>query len=366
MIFYNNSYNQLTYLGGIMYHNLKIRVSGQTYPYNGWPRTYRLCYSFFILFTFIFSLSLFAQGTTWTTKTDMPLARESFAISVANDKIYVIGGSSETCSSELATVQEYDPQTDTWSTKSDMPTPRTGLATSVINGKIYAIGGYTYDPYLPVSNVEEYDPDTDTWTPKNDMDVPLTDYSASTIGNRIYIFGGVSDFLENGPEPVSDVWQYNPADDSLTAVSPMPTARTSAHSSVVNETAYVIGGSTTNYPLQPVATVEAYNPLNDPKVTSIEDIFESKNIPTKLVLHQNYPNPFNPTTQISFAIPKPENVIIEVYNTLGQKVETLLNRRLQAGNHEVEFNAANLSSGLYFYRIEAGKFQDVKKMILIR
>ena len=91
-----------------------------------------------------------------------------------------------------------------------------------------------------------------------------------------------------------------------------------------------------------------------------------ENIPLEFALKQNYPNPFNPTTQISFALPKPENVTIKVYNTLGQRVATLINKRLKAGNHEVEFNPQNLSSGIYFYRIEAGEFQDVKKMILIR
>ena len=91
-----------------------------------------------------------------------------------------------------------------------------------------------------------------------------------------------------------------------------------------------------------------------------------KTYPDKFNLSQNYPNPFNPSTKIKFALPKPENVKIDVYNTLGQKIETLLNQQMKAGHHEVEFNAQNLSSGLYYYRIEAGEFQDVKKMILLK
>jgi hypothetical protein len=88
--------------------------------------------------------------------------------------------------------------------------------------------------------------------------------------------------------------------------------------------------------------------------------------PNQFRLYQNYPNPFNPSTQISFNLPKPEFVTLEIYNTLGQKIETLLNKAMKAGQHEVEFNAQNLSSGIYFYRIEAGEFQDVKKMVLLR
>jgi hypothetical protein len=84
------------------------------------------------------------------------------------------------------------------------------------------------------------------------------------------------------------------------------------------------------------------------------------------VLLQNFPNPFNPSTNIPFDLPQAEHVKLEIFTIAGQKVETLLNKKMKAGNHEVEFNAQNLSSGIYFYRIEAGEFQDVKKMILIR
>jgi hypothetical protein len=88
--------------------------------------------------------------------------------------------------------------------------------------------------------------------------------------------------------------------------------------------------------------------------------------PNKFSLSQNYPNPFNPSTKIKFALPKAEKVKIELYNTLGQRVEILFDQHMKAGYHVVEFNGQNLSSGIYFYRIEAGEFQDVKKMILLR
>jgi len=83
-------------------------------------------------------------------------------------------------------------------------------------------------------------------------------------------------------------------------------------------------------------------------------------------LYPNYPNPFNPSTKIKFDLPYPEFVQIEVYNILGQRVKSLLNKKMNGGNHSVDFNSKNLSSGVYYYRIEAGEFQDVKKMILIK
>ena len=89
-------------------------------------------------------------------------------------------------------------------------------------------------------------------------------------------------------------------------------------------------------------------------------------IPKEFHLEQNYPNPFNPSTIIKYQIPKLTNVKIEVFNLLGQKVETLLNKPMPSGSHEVEFSANNLASGVYLYRIIAGEYQEVKKMILLR
>ena len=83
-------------------------------------------------------------------------------------------------------------------------------------------------------------------------------------------------------------------------------------------------------------------------------------------LCQYHPNPFSASTQIKFYIEDPNNVNIEVYSTLGKRIRTLLSKRLHAGHHEVTFNAEDLPSGIYFYRIQAGAFQDVKKMMLVR
>jgi hypothetical protein len=86
----------------------------------------------------------------------------------------------------------------------------------------------------------------------------------------------------------------------------------------------------------------------------------------EFALGPNYPNPFNPSTVISWQLPVGSDVELNVYNLLGQKVATLVSEKQKAGNHEIEFNAQNLPSAIYFYRIRAGEFQDVKKMILIK
>ncbi len=89
-------------------------------------------------------------------------------------------------------------------------------------------------------------------------------------------------------------------------------------------------------------------------------------IPSAYSLSQNYPNPFNPVTKIDFALPKTGIVKLVVYDLLGAEVTTLVNENMQAGFHNVTFNGDNLASGVYFYRITAGEFTDVKKMLLIK
>ncbi|HVN48351.1 MAG TPA: T9SS type A sorting domain-containing protein [Bacteroidota bacterium] len=88
--------------------------------------------------------------------------------------------------------------------------------------------------------------------------------------------------------------------------------------------------------------------------------------PSAFALEQNYPNPFNPSTKINFTLAKAANVKLTVYNLLGQKVATLLENRMDAGQHSVTFDASKLTSGVYFYRIEAGDFTMAKKMLLLK
>jgi hypothetical protein len=100
-----------------------------------------------------------------------------------------------------------------------------------------------------------------------------------------------------------------------------------------------------------------------PQFTSVD---QPDNVPTSFVLNQNYPNPFNPSTKITFFIEEPNFAVLTVHNVLGQKVATILNKELTAGQHSVDFDGADLSSGVYLYRLESGAFSATKKMILIK
>ena len=98
-------------------------------------------------------------------------------------------------------------------------------------------------------------------------------------------------------------------------------------------------------------------------------------IPLEYMLYQNYPNPFNPATKIKFEIPSSENgkwkmknglVTLVVYDALGKEVATLVNEKLQPGEYETSFDGSKLSSGIYFYKLSAGDYQETKRMVLIK
>lgn len=98
--------------------------------------------------------------------------------------------------------------------------------------------------------------------------------------------------------------------------------------------------------------------------TSLENL---EDLPQEFGLSQNYPNPFNPSTTINYALPKSSDVSIDVFNVLGKKVATLVNQRKAAGNHSTQFQASNLSSGVYFYTLRInGKVLKSQKMLLIK
>jgi len=89
-------------------------------------------------------------------------------------------------------------------------------------------------------------------------------------------------------------------------------------------------------------------------------------LPSKYELNQNYPNPFNPVTKINFALPKRAYVSLKIYNTLGKEVAVLVSETKAAGYYTIDFNGSDLSSGVYYYRLESEGFMDVKKMILVK
>jgi hypothetical protein len=108
-------------------------------------------------------------------------------------------------------------------------------------------------------------------------------------------------------------------------------------------------------------------PTPEPGILLGVESIDEQTLPTEYNLEQNYPNPFNPSTTIEFSIPVfSSNVVLSIYNVMGEKVAELFNKSFDVGSYQYNWNAENLASGIYFYELKASDFLEVKKMILIK
>ncbi len=104
----------------------------------------------------------------------------------------------------------------------------------------------------------------------------------------------------------------------------------------------------------------------DGKFAYIGEILVDVGAPNKFVLEQNFPNPFNPVTVIKFALPEKSDVVVKVFNSLGQEISRVVNGEFDAGVHQIDFDATNLTSGVYYYKMETPKFSQIRKMIVVK
>ena len=179
---------------------------------------------------------------------------------------------------------------------------------------------------------------------------------------------GNNGLLQGGVQWISSTISLNPA---WLSVDPSTGSVHAGDSLKVKLTCDATHLSSGNYP------VNIFISSNDPDqphlvipvsvevITGLADPF-SNQIPNTYELFQNYPNPFNPNTTIQFGLPEAANVKINLYNVLGQKVTTLVSENKLAGRYKVKWDASKFASGIYFYRLEAGKFVETKKMLLLK
>jgi len=124
----------------------------------------------------------------------------------------------------------------------------------------------------------------------------------------------------------------------------------------------VVNGTSYSYTL---ISVDINGVSDELATTDATPVFSAASV-TEYALHQNYPNPFNPETNITFDLVESGFVKLTVYNVVGQEVAILANGTMESGRHIVNFQAANLPSGVYLYRLEAGDFVSQKKMVLMK
>jgi hypothetical protein len=281
----------------------------------------------------------------------------------------------------------------------DLKEGRVGHTTNGIADTIYAIGGDTQPP--PVLNVEKYDSNSNNWIVRDQTPDTMILHTASVFENKIYVFSGSTTSLFGGLTPTSAVYSFAPPPAAPILIEPLNNAILSSETAqfIWNQsyaevtkywfeidktdqftTSFIDSSITdTTYIYSDLQNgqhywwrVKALNSLGWGDfsevrtfdiVTSVE---EDNQLPVEFSLEQNYPNPFNPSTKIKYSVPQSSKVVIKVFDVLGSEVATLVNEEKAVGSYEVEFIANNVTSGIYFYKLQAGSFVETKKMIILK
>ncbi len=291
-------------------------------------------------------------GAMWTIKSSMPTWRGDIAAATYQNKIYVIGGRAND-SSLVGTNQVYDPVKDSWSTLTSMPTPRFGLDANVVDGKIYLIGGLVPHHLHPddkttseLTNLNQvYDPATDSWAIKTPMPNAVCFYASAVVNNKIYI---ISSALTQIYDPSSDTWSYgasppysvdmagcaattgeiapqriyviggrtsglevnynqiyDPATDSWSLGTLIPTARYSLGVAAVDDIIYAFGGLTGAFVvIEQKDQVEQYDPLKDTTTPAPTSSTPPTTLPSPTPTNIATPTPLT-TTALPNTTPSP-------------------------------------------------------------
>jgi hypothetical protein len=352
----------------------------------------------------------------WEESTLPPVGTGNYAGVATNDAIYLIGGTTTFPPQYHGDVQKFTPTgggpTGTWTAMADYPYDAYGMAVAWDGGNyIYAAGGAPNES-VQYPYAHKYDIASDTWTQIADAPVSLLVSGGAFLFDRFYVAGGWAQGTDD------QLLEYNPADNTWTNRTgpPIPIAFP-GFGTTQNDSLMIVvagGGDTPHSPL--TTAVQAYDPLTDTwtqetpllqtflhasgnsarfvppdkvisaggymlppgeclSLTYLGTGFPGgavavdpmpRPLPTKFSLGQNYPNPFNATTTISFDLTKSGHISLRVFDLLGREVEALKDDMMEAGSHRVTFDGSHLASGIYFARLEAGKFSQTKKLIVLK
>jgi N-acetylneuraminic acid mutarotase len=199
----------------------------------------------------------------WSVLASLPEKLDHLAAATYNDKIYVVGGFKEN-GSPSSRLFIYDISSDEWKEGSEMPTPRGALTAEFVDGILYAIGGDKddaiqndkYNPSGETDTNEAYDPETDSWSQKQPMPTPRHHHVSAVVAGNLFVIGGRYG-LENSDHKFNNSNAnevYDPKQNAWVSLAPTPTNRSGAAAVAVNESIYVLGGETNNYPTESQGT----------------------------------------------------------------------------------------------------------------
>ncbi|MBN2571757.1 MAG: T9SS type A sorting domain-containing protein [Ignavibacteriales bacterium] len=278
---------------------------------------------------------------------------------IYDGKFYLIGGDSYFIDDSLVEyIVEYDIATASVTFNDDFSfsTKPSRQMSAMIEDDIFIFGGIvngvsqniykfnTQDHSFEMLNIQLFEP-------------RASGGAVSISDSQIIIIGG---FDELGKKiATTEIFTISDAGCEITHGPSINISRSELMAFIIDNKLYIAGGKDEeNHIVSEMEMIDLANPTNIEKDNNeIVDLFQ---------LYQNFPNPFNPSTMIKFSLPEASMVRLSVYNILGEQVALLKNEQMDAGVHTVDFNATHLSSGIYFYHIEAGKYTETKKMIYLK
>lgn len=281
------------------------------------------------------------------------------AVILQDGKVLIMGGIQTTTPGSgiyLGTAEIYDPISDTFTFTQNLNQPRVGhQATLLKNGKVLVTAGAYYQKYGEI-----YDQASETWSVTGDMTVMRRGNHTATIlhNGKVLLAGGFTDVYLTSAEI------FDPTNNSFSVIDSMKAPRSSHCAVKLNDGSVLVTGGYDGTTF--LISAERYLVDTNDVVSVRESNVSNPTIPNDHQLFQNYPNPFNPSTSIQYVIASEQIVTLNVYDLLGNEVVTLVDEEKEAGIYNIEFNAGMLSSGIYFCKLKAGSFVDIKKMALIR
>ena len=330
---------------------------------------------------------------TWQPETplnDPPSARKNHVAWSDSDKVYIFGGNDN--STLLNDLWSYDLSTKSWSQlqpSGTPPDPRESTSAFKYNGDLYLIGGEGESSRM--SDVWYYNIQENSWNKWGHSPASIAGTAAFIYGDNLFISGSSSwtmaadltsmqwrdfqstpmpsprsyagcaqtsttGFLVGGEGSVlQDTWSFDFASESWTQLADLPTPLKYVGAAIYENQILIFGGIKEDSTLGTKTMGYAFEP---------SDVDEQ--LGYGFYLEQNYPNPFNPSTIIEFSILKSAFTTLKIFDALGGEIKTLLNEEKVPGNYIINFDASLLSSGIYFYKLTAGEYTAMKKMMFIK
>lgn len=289
------------------------------------------------------------------------------AVGYQDSLIYIAGGFGNGPDGGRDTVLLYNVKTNSYRNTSPMPVDTRGGACTIVGDTIVYMCGSQSTRVLR-GLISQTDRNVINWSFGTSFPGRTrARFDARPWGIKGLIMTGGSDSTAVFQAVTNECYTYSPGLDQWTFQPFKPTRWNSGYSGSFNENGVwrlVCAGGYSG-----TTALDRTEIFTDPMgPTSIENNEVSLNT---YQLSQNYPNPFNPETIISFSIPHASHVVLKVYDAAGKEVSTLINKYSPSGTYEVKFNSSSingssLSSGIYFYKLEAGNFTSIKKMILVK